>query len=306
MKIHFTYRSGYVPNNRYSKTFEANSVLDWFVQNWDKLTDEDEYKTLLGTSVYGFPFSDYKSENPIAPPRNLKELKEKIESHVYSNEVFVKQDCVQVHTDDDEIELAWHVFDEKYAEANREKTKLWFLDNLPAAFGKTPYTEKIKGTSSKAKGDENARTYYLSTCIYDSCNFDSLSTAHIFKGVSLPNLVGFLRGNQTATTGKETTADYEIEFIQNLARKYPSLSPEEFFGALTRYNLADPPSEDEISLPDDAPNEKSALRYSEHLIEMMIEKSGFYDYIVLFDDYWLNENTELGLSLVHFHKDWKV
>jgi hypothetical protein len=133
MKIYFAYRTAYKSNLRYIKEFNANSIFDWFIENWETLSS-DEYSNLLGTDVYGFPvnieieeieeieekkqsfFSKLfgekeKVENTdnsnSKKPKSFQNLLKLLEKGLYVNEITGDENCIKVATDDDEIELGW-------------------------------------------------------------------------------------------------------------------------------------------------------------------------------------------------------
>lgn len=318
MKIYFAYRSGYLPNNRYFKTFEADSIFDWFLKNWATLSDETEgaVKNLLGVRPYGFPVSDYQTEKPVPAPRDLEDLKEKIESFVYSNEVIVSENCVQVFTDDDEIELAWYVFDEKFAAENPGKVSVWFNDVLPTKIADELSAENLKGKTIIPKAAGQGSTYYLSSSIYDSSHIEDLEGSYRFEGVSLPELAEYLRKSSSLDVGEDSLYGLdEIRLLQMFAKLFSDKSQKEIFeeinlhsfnGLLYQFKFEEisPEMLEKIKIRE--ANSKHTLNYSEHLIEISNEIGEFYNYTILFDDYWLKENADLGKSLAAFCSDWKI
>lgn len=199
MKIYFAYRSGYIPNNRHFRVFEADSIFDWFLKNWASLSDETDgaVTNLLGIRPYGFPISDYETEKPVPSPTDLEDLKAKIESFIYSNEVIVSESCVQVFTDDDEIELAWYLFDEKFAAENPDKVSIWFYDVLPTNFASEISPAMLEGKTVDPKAIGRSNTYYMSSSIYDSSHIEDLQGVYRFEGLRLPELTEYLRKNDS-------------------------------------------------------------------------------------------------------------
>ena len=118
MKIYFAYRTGYKENLRYIKAFESDSILDFFRDNWE-LLKSDDYAKLLGTDVYGFPFSFFREEDDDSKPNTFSELLKKIENGIYVNEITGDESSISIHTDDDEIELMWYFFTEDFKNNNR-------------------------------------------------------------------------------------------------------------------------------------------------------------------------------------------
>jgi len=238
MKIYFTYRSAYIPNSRHVKVFEGNSVLSWFQQNWDLLSGEnDEDKKLLGTYVYGFPISNYKDGLKVPAPETISELKDKISKYVYSNEVLADEHCLQVFTDDDEIQLVWQVFDEDFAKANMDKVSLWLAEDLPTDFAPVP-NEKIKGkaTKIKPKANKSGTTYFLLANIYDS---DNLADAGAYKieGLRIPDLPEYFRTTVMKCQWEEELYHTALQFIQRLFQLFPD--PSSAYQAIAKYPISE-------------------------------------------------------------------
>ncbi|MBS1796595.1 MAG: hypothetical protein JSS81_22370 [Acidobacteria bacterium] len=323
MKIYFAYRSGYIPNNRHLKVFEAASVLDWFRENWDALAGENlnTVRDFLGVRPYGLPFYDYQTQKPVAPPESLKGLKSKIRSFAYTNEVKVAKDCVKVFTDDDEIELAWFVFDEDYAAKNMDRIAVWLRDSLPLDFGDEPAAEKLKSRSIRPKGGGAGTTYILSSVIYDSSNLDDLEGPSRIEGVAVPGLLDYFRENDPVTgQNMGFYALDEIRFIQQLCRIFPDFDQRRIFETLAKYpfsEIFDFIKRKEITEMTREDLEKYEIREtaaakasvvsSPHLVEITVPTCGvFFNYTVIFDDYWLAENPTVGKSLAAFCSRWSI
>ncbi len=321
MKIYFAYRSGYIYNNRHVRTFEAASVLDWFVGNWELLCSQEAkaIENFLGAHPYGLPVTNYQEQKSVEAPRNLRDLKDKLENFVYSNQVLVKKNCVQVFTDDDEIELAWYVFDEIYAAQNPENLSLWLYDDLPTEFVAEPDTEILPAKIVPLHGAARGHTYYLSSMIYDSSHLSDLEGAYLIEGVSVPDLVDFLRTHELATTTNRLSYGlHEIRFLQQLCKILPNSDQEQIFNELARFpstSLDEIPNEEIANLtPEqikasqmtDSATHLSQANLSEHFVELWSCNGDFFSYLVIFDDFWLHKNRDLGRSLNRFCKTWKI
>lgn len=311
MKIYFAYRTGYTANHRQVQVIEANSILEWFQQNWETLC-KDEQKA-IGFRVYGFPiFLEEEETSPI--PNTLKELEEVLSSKVYLNDLKVKKDHIVCMTDDDEIMLAWAMFTEEYANKHPELTAIWLQDQLPENAHSQPFQESVKGINVQQKGTENCRTYYMATAIYDSGHLEDLTKPIIFEGVSLPNLPKFLVENPSL---KIKSNDYyrkdEVLYLQQFAKLLDTDNQlSELFQTFSKFRLEELGSatyEKDITnvitkefIKKGALDPKTQCRISNHFIEISIHWSDFYDYIVLFDDYWYNQHPTLAKSLMNFHE----
>lgn len=326
MKITFAYRSGYVPNNRHLREFEAESVLSWFVQNWPVLSApsnseqaSEALQTLLGVRPYGLPVSDHDDETPVAAPRSLKELTEKLEAFTYNNEVLVSKHCAQVLTDDDEIELAWYVFDEEYAQQNAAKISIWQHPDLPLQFGDASHQEALKSKKVLPAGTERGQLYWMSSAIHDSMNLEDLEGAYRFEGVRLPELLDYLRDSATISArGDEGYGLADLRLVQRLCKLFPAHDQQQIFEELANcqtVKLDAVASEDIAGLSleevrqmqaSGATPDSARVVCGEHLVEVITQDSEVHDYLVLFDDLWLAANPELGQSLIRFCSTWKI
>ncbi|MDY3317741.1 hypothetical protein PG630_10510 [Riemerella anatipestifer] len=310
MKIYFTYRTGYTPNHRQVQVVDANSILEWFQQNWDLLC-EDEQK-VIGFRVYGFPI--FIEDETIPIPKTLKELEEVLSSKVYLNDLIVKKDHIVGMTDDDEIMLAWAIFTEEYANKHPELTAIWLQDNIPTNVHSEPFQENVKGIEVKEKGTENCRVYYMATAIYDSGHFEYLTKPVVFNGVSLPNLPKFLAEKPSLNIKSN---DYyrkdEVLSLQQFAKLLKNDNQlSDLYQTFSKFGLEELNSdtyEKDISkvitkeyIQRGVIDPKTQCRISNHFIEISIHWSDCYDYIVLFDDYWYNQHPTLAKSLINFHQ----
>lgn len=191
--IYFAFRSAELPNQRHIKAFDADNVLDFFVKHWQALSCHEGVKQLLGVYVYGFPIADYQSFDPVGIPKDFAQLVSIIERYVYCNEVIGDNDCLQVLTDDDEIELAWYVFSDDYKNANLDKVALWFYEDLPVALPKDEqdnhqFDNEWLDDIATIDIIENKQKYtYLMACtIYDSSNLEGI-TVKALAGVHYQN-----------------------------------------------------------------------------------------------------------------------
>jgi hypothetical protein len=246
MKIYFAFRSGYEKTTRHTKVFEANSVLDWFQSNWD--TFQGEYmceKEVLGVHVYGFPIEDDDLDygQKIPAPKSLSKLKADIETFIYSNEVKVHANCVQILTDDDEIELSWYVFDEIYAEKHPEKIAIWTQEYLPQTYGSVGKLLGNKCIEIVPKGNGKGCIYYGSSSCYDSGNLDGLEGLYKINNVRVDTFLQYLRNNpipiQTKGEEEEDFGLYELSFIKYVAQQLPNASFNEILEYLGRVPMTE-------------------------------------------------------------------
>lgn len=323
MKIYLVYRTAYIPNSRYIKSFEADSLLAWFQENWEAFykDENDTYVRILGIKIYGFPIWKREDDKDFpTKPNDLEDLKTKIDRYIYSNEVIAQEDCLQVYTDDDEIELAWAVFTEKYQQENWDKVSLWFHQELPTRFGEKgkdlPTNYQVL-PSAKEKGT----VYFLSCPIYDGGNLSDLEGACKIEGLRLPELLDYLQTHEITFQPEESyTYSNELKFIQHLVKESKANSFKEVLELASTLPITEIEEEDKsLSLEKllklklrNAP-EKSILKTSEHFYEVCINGMSLddfidYNYWVFFDDLWIEANESLAKSLINFASNelWKV
>src|SRR5262249_47162243 len=141
------YRSHYEgPSGKHVRRFDADSVLGWFQQVWEtakQAGDAAEWvQSEIGTSVYGFAsIFEAAREHDLSPPTSDRKLKSYLEEHLYvEGEIRYKPHAIQVLTDDDEIELAYYVFDDHYRCQHSGKADYLLHEDwrLPTASGDRP------------------------------------------------------------------------------------------------------------------------------------------------------------------------
>lgn len=316
--IYIAYRTGYKANYRQMASFQAESILDWFQQHWQTL-QSDKYKDLLGFDIYGLPLYQVKENEEIAKPQNMDELSDSIQRLVYCNELHADEHCLQVLTDDDEIELAWYVFDETYKQQNMDKLAVWFTK------GDLPSLGELSVASTQSKqidiadlprlslaNDADKATYLVASPIYDGANLEDTCAVKL-EGVRLPELIAKLVEIEEFEDDEIYTATSTLEYLQTIAKAINSNDITKIIAVFNQYPATEV---DEISIETfeelkeqslgNEP-EKSLLNINEHLIELGINSMGaYYNYYVMFDDLWVADNEQLATSLLHFGKGWQV
>ncbi len=319
MKIYFAYRSAYLPNNRHLKAFEADSILDWFQKNWSTFCQDDTAVTnLLGTSVYGFPVYSYDDSPLPGPPTDFEDLENKIQKYIYSNVIIGDEECLCVFTDDDEIELAWFVFTENYKEKHPNKVELWFTDVFPETAEST--VDKLdlgsKGIVPDAKGD--GCVYFISCPIYDSENLADLEGVYRINGIRLNRLLNYLRKTDWRLKERDSFsyARRDLKFLQHLAKQLPEAEFPDLLDIVSKVPITNlnmdefykTPIEEflEANYKKDEPSQ-SKVYITDHFVEIGVHMLGqFYNYIIIFDNFWATQNPQLARSLAQFAKTWRL
>ena len=321
MKIYLAYRSAYYPNSRFIKSFEEETILGWFQKHWEVFTKEDaeetqEYISVLGADIYGFPIWQDDDEPIPTKPNSFEELKTILERDIYSNEILGDEKCLKVLTDDDEIELAWFIFTEDYKQANWDDLSLWFYDEIPTEFGENglilPAEEQIL-----PKGDGIGCTYFISCSIYDGANLEDLEGVYKLENVRLPNFLNHIKENELGADDEEEYSSplNEINFMKYIAQKSDSSNLDEVVSICSKLpiteldetNFNDLTYEELLEFDFRNTPEKSKVYFSEHFCEICINSVGeFYNYWVLFDDLWIEKNPSLATSFLRFGETWEI
>jgi hypothetical protein len=248
-KVYFVCRSQHeAPLGHRIIEFHAPDVLGWFQRHWldpkqqkelrlrsadDGMPDwsHERTKQLLKGSVYGF------EEVWLAmakwgdtPPKDYAELKHFVGTIDYYGESITYRDhAIQCVTDDDEIDIAWHLFDEEFAKAYPERVafllhKDWKVDVQAAAEGSKP--AEANGTllneapNDEAKLKEGA-VYCVFLSAHDGMTISEITGTFRFEGVRLPEFGNFLRTatvpvKDTQWSWKEATWPAELILVRAL------------------------------------------------------------------------------------------
>ncbi|HUR53991.1 MAG TPA: hypothetical protein VMZ71_07660, partial [Gemmataceae bacterium] len=204
MAVHFVYRCHYGnPSEKWVRHFDADTVLDWFRSIWQPIPESDKppyvahehAKKLLGRDVYSFGSLFTKiAEEEWPPPKTMRKLAEHLEEALYVNELKFGPHHVEIYTDDDELEMVIHIFDDHCAKSKPERTAFLRHDDwqLPDGAGSGKFKAK-EDTRLLARDPKGTGTTYLAMLtFYASDNIDGLSGADRIDGLRLPDLPRFL------------------------------------------------------------------------------------------------------------------
>jgi len=333
MKIYSAYRCNEIPNNRVIKEFEAESVLEIFQKYYNFL--EKEYgkeedlgnrnltEEFWGADIYGgweFSFEDESEKFEL--PKNIEELKEALISHWYSNEVFVDQHRIQLFTDDDEIDLAWYVFDEIYANQHPEQTLMYTTYNkeLPVSVwdGASKFSPRAPLTEILPASNGDGDTYMIIVAVYDGEVIGGLESGAHFSGVRLPEFMSYIRQNGEKC---ETWDSDQIKYLAHVAKNFDhdeeilkffsdhplsSLTQNESTETILKKTI-----EEIVQFKNARHNSKKTNRIlSEHIWELQMNCGEFplnngnctdyYDYCIIFDDIWASCYPLLAENILRF------
>lgn len=213
MAVHFVLRSHYDnPSEKVARSFDDATVLDWFRNRWESFREHgadsdtayDHCERLFGVPVYGFSSLLVAiRENEVAVPESGDDLADTLETHLYfEGECLCESHCLQVLTDDDELELAYFLFDDAYlAEHGSRAAFLRRVDwRLPtavegnAAFEPEPDIETLPVTPAGA-GPGEGTLYIAILAYYDSGNLSDIEEPMRLDGCRLVDLPRYLAGH---------------------------------------------------------------------------------------------------------------
>lgn len=343
MSVYFVYRSHYEgPTGKYIKRFEEHSVLEWFQNHWISDDSDKAYeiaKKIFGCEVYGFAhlFNEIH-ENSLAKPASMAKLKQYLRAYPFvESEIKFSKNCIQIITDDDELEMAYYFFDEQFNKENAHKTSYLLYDNwhLPAAYSEKPLTSKIK-TKRLSPGDANDGVVYLVfLAFYDSLNLTDLEGAYSIKGIRLEELPAYLNSCQPTDDWpfelrllrSQLTGDLSLTGLKaslSETTRFPVVGP---VGSLewadfglnsveksrqeAEQMLKQLKYHDSIKAMD-----RSLINVDKHIAQLCLYtgiedkfNSGTenqYHQWIFFDDKWLGANEDLGNSLLVYARQWDV
>jgi uncharacterized protein (TIGR02996 family) len=187
MAVHFVYRNHYDnPTGFHVRRFKADTVLGWFQSIWEGIPDDtgtdlaahDHALKLIGRDVYCFAnIFEKTAELGWQVPRTDAELEVRLNDALYVNEMTFTPHCVQVFTDDDELEMAVYIFDDQYATKHPERVAFLLHDGfaLPdggrrAGFRRPRDVPEVLAGAVAGDG----RTYFANFAAYDGGNLSDL------------------------------------------------------------------------------------------------------------------------------------
>lgn len=348
MAVHFVYRSHYDnPTCFYVKKFKADSVLAWFQSIWQPIRADDagdHAEHLLGTHVYSFGNLFEKiDDEEWAAPKTMKALAGYLEEATYINEMKHGQHHIQIHTDDDELEMAVYIFDDHYAAKHPDRAAFLMRDDwrLPdgMANGKFKPSPGVPKAFSKAVAGDG-RTYFAHFAAYDSGGLTDLDPGQltgVIDGVRVPDLPRFLLAVQsegeerddeeTHSSIGEVLTGLNPAFRTAKGTEVPLLkavraNPNDIacWSAYSDWLLENdrPTLLERILTKCDAPcgaisgsrnPKKDSVLVQSHVAQASkhvarFGKEDLYHHLIFFDDLWANAHTPLAGSILRAANRW--
>lgn len=206
MSVFFVYRSQYdTPVLNQLKTFGDATVFEWFKRNWTGAESYDDSlkfaRNLLGFDVYGFD-SIFRAigEHQIGPPEDEQALARILNEHLYvEGELKFGPHCIQVLTDDDELDVAYYIFDDIYLEQNRDKADFLLANDFELSTDSMndSVIESLEVDAElnliDTSGGGDGALFFVTLSEYGTGeNLSEVDGAWIIQGLRLPDLPEYL------------------------------------------------------------------------------------------------------------------
>jgi uncharacterized protein (TIGR02996 family) len=201
MPVYFVYRSPYdSPSGKRLARFEDDTLLAWFRRHWPTIAKGD-VGDLLGFGVYGFGSlfgSDIEEIPPM--PETDEQLAEYIQDNLYSEgPILTSPHLITVQTDDDELMVAYYIFDGHYLRSRFGKRAAFLVQEgwkLPGGSASGPFRPSEPTSDEGPAGRGKGALYWTCEAWEDSCNLLDRGPAVRLKGVRVADLARYLARNE--------------------------------------------------------------------------------------------------------------
>ncbi len=352
MSVWFAYRSFYdLPATKYVKRFEEATFLEWFRNHCKPIADETEAseyaRNLFGFDLLGFDFFlNRLAEENVQPPRNRRQLQEAFDCWGVEGEWIHQPHAIQGLDDDDELEMAYYVFDEAFAQRYPERVA-WLIHEdwrLPADVGPGGFKPAVGSDLIKPRWKGEGATYLLFMIADDSMSISEPVTPRRFEGVRLPQLARFL-ACLFHDDQKKSPGGILMDFAEQILVEDPDCDPME--KAFLQELRANPHDETHWNVYGDWLEEHGRPRAELYLLQRRLERIGRrpvhehypeipvpaeplsqlcvephvaqlchhtgtawkhhdFDHWVLFDDLWASAHPDLANALLRYQDRWDV
>jgi uncharacterized protein (TIGR02996 family) len=331
MPVYFVYRCQYgAPSGKHVRRFEHDTVLDWAQAVFRQFPTTDAASAyaaelLGGLYVYSFDgmFVIDDGHAPLDPPRTMHDVAAWF-SRMYDQGQANGPHHIQLLTDDDEIEMAVHVFDDHYRAANPGKADFllhggWELPpgDADGGAGPLPATPPIA-----PPGGGDGVLYCVSSFADDSSNLSDLSDAGHIAGLRVPDLARYLllhpdEDGQDYALGEagralerllRTPAGEDAGFLLAI-RDEPD--EQTHWGAYTDWlqERDRPPAGlhllDRALRAGDARGKENGVNVTAHMAQWFVP-GGSPEQFIFFDDRWAAAHPALAAGALTFATRWDV
>jgi len=342
MSVYFVYRSHYEgPSCKHVLCLDADSVLGWFQGVWERAKQADDasewVKREIGANVYGFAsiFEAARDES-LPPPSSERKLKSYLEEHLYvEGEIKFKPDALQVLTDDDEIELAYYIFDDHYLQEHPGKATYLLHEDwkLPTSCGDKPGKPRVVNKPVQPPGSGSGMTYLAFLSYYDSGGLSSLDDVGgpcRIKGVRILQFSDYLEATPAgedwpfeltllrSQIHADDPTDLRLKSALERVASLPvvrlgeiNMRPQPGQGTIddARTYIANAVSKLGGTFDHDA--SKSLIATSDNLLQLCLHignsfgNDEFHQWII-FDDLWAGQHLDLAEGVLRYAKRWDV
>lgn len=234
MSVYLLYREPYNRENcKYVKRFPNHDLLSWIHHLWEIVLGSEDGDELgknvanfFGAKMYGFWFYDILEEK-IGKPATVGDAAEIFSRVGYITDVKTNQrNFIQMLTDDDELGLAFYLFDHTYLEEKPELAAYLSIEgfNLP--------TQKQPGSSNlPSKG----LSLFFESYLFYAAHLDEIEAPVFIANLDLAGLPNYLA---TSTPLKNWRIELMILRACSLDRKGKVHSFDQMINELLSYKFA--------------------------------------------------------------------
>jgi uncharacterized protein (TIGR02996 family) len=340
--VYFAYRCGYLgPTCKHLRRFDDATVVDWFRRHWRHVNEAESrayVESILGVHVayLGGVFSPMEGDFP-PPPATMQDVADAV-SGTYNSVICFEDHCLQVLTDDDEIDMAYYFFDDVFLERHAGLASLLLRDDwqLPDGAGEKGRFPEVH-TTSPLEGVECGQRdgpgwlYAALLDLHSGENLGDLGPPQHVGGVRVADVcrwVMSLDAEQAEEFGYYFQSLRELLFSEDLAE-----SDEEraFLDAL-RADPGDDLTWDVYSdwlqergqraagyrllervLPrvdgsyQDSDAGRNLIQIGDHVVQLFAHvRDNDFDHWFFFDDLWCAAQPDLADALLHYASRWDV
>lgn len=322
----------------------GSSVLEWFQAAWHQAGKTDDLEgwvaEVFGGHVPGLAsfFEDVIDEGLDAPD-TWQELNELLQDHLYvsggSDAIRQSAHALRVRTDEDDMEVAYYIFDAAYAKAHADRCAYMLHETWPLPQGgvDAPFEPEVRPAPLLPEGGGEGATY---VCLLTSYHNGSLGDLRprVFPGVRMPELCEYMRRvvprsehrRDPSRPGWYETWPLEMRLLRAMVGESdrdlgPALDACNRFPLIhvatnvqhTRVGIG-PHSEAREAFVEAAADARKVRRnidrtkivVGDHIAQMSLwtnETYGFQQWI-LFDDRWAAAHRDLACSLLRYASGW--
>jgi hypothetical protein len=344
LDLYFVYRSHSEGSlGKRVRRVHGSSVLEWFQMAWHEAGQADDLDAWVN-ETFGGPvpgmaslFQDVGDEG-LDAPETWEELHELLQDHLYvsggSDSIRQSAHVLRVRTNEDDVDVAYYLFDSAYAKAHPDRCAFLLQEQWPLPEDSTdaPFEPENRPTPLLPAGHGPGATY---VCLLTSYHNGSLMDLRprVFPGVRLPELCEHLRSvvplaEQKRDEGRFSwfeTWPLEMRLLRAMVsdacdigaaldqcNRYPLIHVATNVQH-TRLGIG-PHAEAREAFVEAASDarkvrrnvERTKFAIGEHIAQMSLWTNDTFGYQqwFIFDDQWAAAHCDLASSLLRYASDW--